>query len=128
MRKIIFSALAFMCTMTALADDFNLYYDSAEGAQNMKIEAVANIKKIVFEDGKIVAVLTDGTKKETPINDVKRLYFNTESAVSIEGIKEESIGKKGIYDLTGRALNLDINKNKLPKGIYIVDGKKVMVK
>lgn len=114
--------------MAAFADDFNLYYDSAEGTQNNKIEAVANLKKIVFEDGKIVAILADGTKKETPLTDVKRLYFNTESAVSIAGIKEESIGKQGIYDLTGRALNIDINKDKLPKGIYIVDGKKVMVK
>lgn len=128
MRKIIFSALTFMCAMAAFADDFNLYYDSAEGTQNNKIEAVANLKKIVFEDGKIVAILADGTKKETPLTDVKRLYFNTESAVSIAGIKEESIGKQGIYDLTGRALNIDINKDKLPKGIYIVDGKKVMVK
>jgi len=128
MKKIITLAAVFAFGIAAFADDFNLYYDSTEGSQGNKIEAVANLKKIVFENGKIVTVLADGTKKETPMENVKRLFFNTESAVSIEGVNAETIGKKGVYDLTGRTLNIDINNNKLPKGIYIVDGKKVMVK
>ncbi len=120
-------ALAMFCS-TAFADDFSLYYEATEGSQNNKIEAVANLQKITFEDGNIVITRKDGTTSKTAISLVKRLFFSTESVgIKEADIKEENAKKDKIYDLTGRTINVNLI-NELPKGIYIIDGKKVMVK
>lgn len=126
MRKLLTLTTAFALGLSAFADDFNLYYDSAE-EKNNKIETVANLQKIVFENGNLVVTLKNGTTTSLPMEGVTRLFFNTDAAVGIDDVKEETASKKGeVYDLTGRKLNIDINE--LPKGIYIVDGQKVLIK
>ena len=128
MKKTITLAIALILGLSAFADDFNLYYDSEEGKGN-KIESVSNLQKLVFEDGKLVVILKDGTSTSLPTEGMTRLFFNTETAVGIDNVKEEAANKKGeVYDLTGRRLNIDLNNGKLPKGIYIIDGQKVIIK
>ena len=126
MKKLLTMATALTLGLSAFADDFNLYYDSAE-EENNKIEAVANMQKIVFEDGNLVVTLKDGTSKSIPTAGITRLFFSTETAVGIEDLNVATTDKKGdVYDLTGRKLNIGINE--LPKGIYLVNGQKVLIK
>lgn len=126
MKKIFSLATALMLGLSAFADDFNLYYDSAE-EKNNKIETISNMQKIVFENGNVVIMLKDGTSTSLPTEGMTRLFFSTETAVGIEEVEETTACKKGeVYDLTGRKLNIDVNE--LPKGIYIIDGKKVLIK
>ena len=128
MKKIITLTTALALGLSAFADDFNLYYDSAEENGN-KIESVSNLQKLTFEDGKLVVTLKDGTSKSLPTAGITRLFFNTDKAVGIEEVEEVTANKKGeVYDLTGRKLSIDLNNEKLPKGIYIIDGQKVLVK
>lgn len=126
MKKLLTMATALTLGLSAFADDFNLYYDSAE-EENNKIEAVANMQKIVFEDGNLVVTLKDGTSKSIPTAGITRLFFSTETAVGIEDVNVATTDRKGdVYDLTGRKLNIGINE--LPKGIYLVNGQKVLIK
>lgn len=126
MKKLLTLAIVLTLGLSAFADDFNLYYDSAEGKNN-KIETVANLQKLTFENGNLVITFKDGTSTSLPTEGMTRLFFNTEAAVGIDNVKEETASKKGeVYDLTGRKLNIDINE--LPKGIYIIDGQKVLIK
>lgn len=114
--------------MTAFADDFKLYYDS-NASSATQVEMVDNLKKLTFEKGKMTVVRKDGTNTEVDLTNVKRLFFSTD-ATAIEEVKEEKTEQKGeVYDLMGRKLNFDLSKGlTLPKGLYIIDGKKVLVK
>lgn len=48
---------------------------------------------------------------------------------STDGYSEITVGSKGIYDLQGRAIDSDLfHSGACPKGVYIVNGKKVFVK
>ena len=126
MKKLLTLAIVLTLGLSAFADDFNLYYDSAEGKNN-KIETVANLQKLTFENGNLVITFKDGTSTSLPTEGMTRLFLNTDTAVGIDNVKEETASKKGeVYDLTGRKLNIDINE--LPKGIYIIDGQKVLIK
>ena len=128
MRKVFTLTVALAFGLSAFADDFNLYYDLADQTAN-RIEGVSSLQKLIFEDGNLVVVFKDGTSASLPTNGITRLYFSTETAVGIGGFKEETATKKGeLHDLTGRKLNIDPDSKKLPKGIYIVDGQKVIVK
>ena len=55
-------------------------------------------------------------------SNAKALKFNFDTT-GMEGVKVETEGKKVIYDLSGRRVN-----EMAQPGIYIVNGKKVMVK
>ncbi len=132
MKKVLLFLLFSVSVLTSFADDFNLYYDTTAGETDKKIESVANLQKLTFKDGQMTVVRTDGTTSILTISTIKRLFFSTtEGLTPIEDVKAEDIidVKKGeVYDLMGRKLNIDLNKGKLPKGIYIVSGKKVFVK
>lgn len=121
---------AFLLGMTAFADDFNLYYDATAGTEGNKIESVENLQKLTFEDGKMVVIRKDGTTSTVNISSIQRLYFSTDETVAIEEVKaENTTAKKGeVYDLTGRKLNIDPESQQLPKGIYIIDGKKKLIR
>ena len=114
--------------MTAFADDFKLYHDS-NASSATQVEMADNLKKLTFEKGKMTVVRKDGTNTEVDLTNVKRLFFSTD-ATAIEEVKEEKTEQKGeVYDLMGRKLNFDLSKGQtLPKGLYIIDGKKVLVK
>lgn len=131
MKKIITATAALLLGISAFADNFSLYYDytTATGDATDKIEDVANLKKITFKDGQMVAFRKDGTTSSYSIASVQRLYFRSIEADAIEEVKESATPKKGeVYDLMGRKLNIDLSKQQLPKGLYIIDGKKTLVK
>ena len=130
MKKFLTIIAAFILGLSAYAEDYTLYYDSTEGAKNNELVAVAQLQKLTFENGNLVLTMKNGTTKSASLASIKRLFFATSESVSIDGVKEDVIdsSKSGetVYDLTGRKLNVDV-KN-LTKGIYIVDGKKILVK
>lgn len=119
-----------MFGMSSFADDFTLYYDSTDGAVNSELSAVSQLRKLTFENGNLVLTMKNGTTKSTALASIKRLFFADKETVGINDVKEEDIetakASGAVYDLTGRKLN--VNLKSLPKGIYIVDGKKVLVK
>ena len=59
---------------------------------------------------------------------VKSFNINWNDVTGIEEVKNETRNgaKEGVYTLTGRRIFTDVKK--LPKGLYIVNGNKVMVK
>lgn len=129
MKKFFLIAATLMLSISTFAEDYSLYYDSKEGATNTELSAVAKLQKLTFENGNVVLTFKDGTSKSTAISSIKRLFFSVPGADAIEEVKEETLtGKKGVFDLTGRKLNIDVNSKNLPKGIYIIDGKKIQVK
>lgn len=132
MKKVILFFVFSASFLVSFADDFNLYYDTTAGETDKKIESVTNLQKLTFKDGQMTVVRTDGTTSTLTISTIKRLFFSTsEGLVAIEDVKAEDaidVKKGEVYDLMGRKLNIDLSKEKLPKGIYIVDGKKLYVK
>ena len=127
MKKLLSLATALMLGVSAMAEDYTLYYDAADGTTNKSMAAVTQLRKLTFENGNVVLTYKDGTTSSTAIADINRLFFATPEAVGIDEVKEETLSNafKGIYDLTGRKLS--VSKDNLPKGIYIVDGKKIIV-
>lgn len=111
--------------MAAMAeDDYTLYYStSSNPASAIAINNVSNIQKIVFKDGKMVTTMKDGSTTEQTASDVQRLWFSTPETVGIKTIKTEA-AQEAIYDLSGRRVKAS-SLEALPKGTYIVNGKKV---
>ena len=59
---------------------------------------------------------------------VKVLYVITDPATEISEIATESATSKSVYTIQGTFLGNDVDINSLPKGVYIIDGKKVLKK
>lgn len=59
---------------------------------------------------------------------VKILFVVDDVATEIGAIAAESAGANGVYTIQGTFLGDDIDINTLPKGMYIIDGKKVFKK
>ena len=128
MKKII-TLISFLALVTAAqAEDFSLYYDATDGSSK-QLGAVADLQKIVFGEGTMTIVKKDGTQVTTERSLVKRLYFFAGDPTAIQAVSTDGQQQQGneIHDLTGRKMNVN-DVNELPKGIYIVGGKKVNIK
>lgn len=130
MKHLSILAAAFMLGTSVFADDFNLYYMGKTSAENTKIESVENLQKLTFRDGTMVVTRKDGTTSTVSVANIQRLFFSTDATVAVEDVKAESTTDKRneVYDLSGRRQNVDPTQKRLPKGAYIVNGKKVLVK
>lgn len=120
-----------MLSVAAFADNntLTLYYDANDGTTNNMLEAVEKLQKITFSDGNVVLTRKDGTATSTAISVIKRMFFTTPEVVGVKSVQADEItaepGK--VYDLTGRRINVEMT-GKLQQGIYIIDGKKILVK
>lgn len=121
------AALA-LCALTAWADDFNLYYVGGNGSLAAQKWEVAQLSKVTFEGDKMNVIGTDGSVTEVPIADIRKLvFFTEEGATDIKDVEKDEKETKGeVRDLMGRLVTLD--RDQLPKGIYIIDGKKTLIK
>ncbi len=54
--------------------------------------------------------------------------FSGENNTAIENVTYEESLKDSVYNLNGQLMGIDIDVTSLPKGIYIVNGKKIVVK
>jgi len=126
--KKLFTIIALAASLTASADDFSLYYDLASGVKNTEVSAVSNLQKLVFDkEGKLIIYKKDGSSQTLDISNVSRLFFSTPQTVDIKKVDNEK-GEMNVFDLTGRKVNANQSANKLPKGIYIINGKKTIIK
>ena len=89
---------------------------------------VAQLSKVTFEGDKMNVIGTDGSVTEVPIADIRKLvFFTEEGATDIKDVEKDEKETKGeVRDLMGRLVALD--RDQLPKGIYIIDGKKTLIK
>ena len=116
-------------TLTTKADDFNLYYGANDGALAAQKWEVNKLQKITFEEGKMNVIETDGSTTVVSLTDIQKLVFYTEEgATDIKDVRDENLEqtKEDVYDLMGRKLNID--RDQLPSGIYIIAGKKTLIK
>ena len=120
MKKLFIMALLAIGTM-AYADDYKyltIGYNSVE-----KSIELATIQKITFNDGNVV-VATNNGDQAFPLNQMEKMFFSP-TATGIEAINKNQgsmFNGQSVYDLTGRRVE------KATKGIYIVDGKKIVIK
>lgn len=115
--------------LTAEAEDFNLYYVASDGTLATQKWEVNKLQKITFEEGKMHVIAKDGSTMDVPTAGIQKLVFNTEKGITgIEEIQDENQNqaKEEVYDLMGRKLDIAIDQ--LPKGIYIIAGKKTLIK
>jgi hypothetical protein len=94
-----------------------------------KVDGVVGFYKAQKNKDEGTAFLNNANKAYLPVSalpasvqNAKALKFNFDTT-GVEGVKVETAGKKVIYDLSGRRVN-----EMAQPGIYIVNGKKVMVK
>lgn len=124
MKRLFTITLLALATAT-YADDFRLYHE--ENARiTIDLGAIADMKKITFEKDRFIIEFKDGQTGGMAYG--QRLYFATQSTVGIDEVNTAVPSKpESIYDLTGRKINAS-RVSELPKGTYIMDGKKVLVK
>ena len=130
MKKILsLMAVLALGALTAEAEDFNLYYVASDGTLATQKWEVNKLQKITFEEGKMHVIAKDGSTTDVPTAGIQKLVFNTEKGITgIEEIEDENQNqaKEEVYDLMGRKLDIAIDQ--LPKGIYIIAGKKTLIK
>ena len=115
--------------LTAEAEDFNLYYVAKDGTVATQKWEVSKLQKITFEEGKMHVIAKDGSTTDVSTDGIQKLVFNTEKGITgIEEIQDENLyqAKEEVRDLMGRKLDIAIDQ--LPKGIYIIAGKKTLIK
>ena len=130
MKKLLFLTLLIVGT-TVYADDYKYL---TMGYNNMEKSIVLEtIQKITFENNQVVVTTSDG-KETFELAQMQRMFFS-DTATAVKSIdNEEAIDneRKGIYDLTGRRVSTSSphhsTASSLQKGIYIVNGKKVVFK
>ena len=115
--------------LTAEAEDFNLYYVAKDGTLATQKWEENKLQKITFEEGKMHVIAKDGSTTDVSTAGIQKLVFNTEKGITgIEEIQDENQNqaKEEVSDLMGRKLDIAIDQ--LPKGIYIIAGKKTLIK
>ena len=130
MKKILsLMAVLALGALTAEAEDFNLYCVAKDGTVATQKWEVNKLQKITFEEGKMHVIAKDGSTTDVPTAGIQKLVFNTEKGITgIEEVQDENQNqaKEEVYDLMGRKLDIAIDQ--LPKGIYIIAGKKTLIK
>lgn len=113
MKKLLLITMALCLSLGAMAD-------------GEKID-VSTLSKVTFEGNQVVLHYKDGT---TSMVDMATVTIDLSSATSIEdrlAITEKAgIEGKNIYNLKGQLVGTSAAR--LEKGIYIVGGKKVVIK
>lgn len=117
MKKIIMVALATMFSLSALADDYTLYVQTAAAEYTYAFD---NLQRITFSDGNMVIATKEGETAAVSISSIERVFFDKvatgiKSVENAEGV--ESAANREMYDLSGRPVSANAV---LPKGIYVV--------
>ena len=86
------------------------------------------VKRITFNGDEIVLVFADNTQKtvEMTAEKIDFVYDNVENSVFYQMETPKVKEQTGVYNLNGQSVSG--TREKLPKGIYIVDGRKGVVK
>lgn len=114
MKKLFFLGM-FCLSVAAMADDVQ------------KID-VSKVSKITFEGDNVVITYNNGTATTTA--DMATVVLDFSSATGIEErvvlLEKEGLEGKTVYNLNGQQVGNSAVR--LAKGVYIINGKKVIVK
>ncbi|MBR1546774.1 MAG: hypothetical protein IJ633_08300 [Prevotella sp.] len=114
MRKFLLFCGMFLLSMTVMA----------EGTEPEKINAT-ELSSITFEGDKVILHYKNGTT--TTVDDMETIVIDLTNASGIETVRQiEALRSKGVYNLQGQYLGQGVGN--LKKGVYVVDGKKVIIK
>ena len=116
MKKYMFLACCALClSLSVMAGD-------------NKTVSGAELSKITFEGDKVVLHYTNGTTET--IEDMSELVIDMSTATGIEERKalmeKHGLEGKKVYNLRGQYLGNQASQ--LQKGVYIINGKKVVIK
>ena len=117
MKKIIMAALATMFCLSALADDYTLYVQTAAAEYTYAFD---DLQRITFSDGNMVIATKTGETAAVNISSIERVFFDKVATgiKSVENAEDvESGDNREVYDLSGRRVSTNAV---LPKGIYVV--------
>ena len=119
MKKFIVMAMLTIGT-TVFADDYK-YLTVGYNSTEKSIE-LTTIQKITFENNQMVVATSDG-EQTFPQAQLEKMFFS-QTATGVKEVQSSEPKVQGsvLYDLTGRRVE------KASKGIYIVDGRKIVIK
>ena len=128
MKKIVLLlAILASATLTAHAEGYPfLTVQHSDGSQQ---SFASSGLVITFNDGNMV-VSQNGTKTTLALSDLSKMFFSNTSGIQQMENSESKMEDSSVYDLQGRKIvdRNSVNYKSLPKGIYIVGGRKVVVK
>ena len=118
MKKAYLLFLAVMLSVATFADN----------KQTVKIDGQVidkTVTEITFDGDNVVLQYSDNTSDQSDMSLVTLSFTYPTTGISqIEDIKKALQGK--VYDLQGQCVGTSLKG--LPKGIYIINGKKVVIK
>ena len=128
MKKFLLLPLSVVAS-AAWADNYSYLtvgYNSVE-----KSIVLETVQKITFANGQMLVTTSNGTEA-FPQNQLEKMFFSTvptaiESVQANASSSEQTEG--AIYDLSGRRVSdAALSAKSLKKGLYIVNGRKVVIK
>lgn len=119
MKKAIMLALVFVSASMSFAQDYNLYVESTQGTDLGGYD-LKQVQKVTFESGNVVITKKDGSKEQTNLANVNRLYFSTKP-LAVDGVEVDKNTESEVFDIQGRKVV------RPTEGLYIVNGKKMYI-
>ena len=127
MKKIVL-LLAIMASVTLSAHAEGYPFLTVQHSDGSQQSFASSGLVITFSDGNMV-VSQNGTKTTLALSDLSKMFFSTTSGIQQMENGELKMENTPVYDLSGRKIiNQSSSLKTLPKGIYIVGGRKVVVK
>lgn len=115
MKKLLFISCLMLSGMNAMADE-------------VEVINAKNVSKITFDGDNVIIHYTDGTSDKTA--DMATVTLDFSEVTSIEGriaiATKVGLEGKDVYNLSGQRVGNSVGA--LSKGIYIINGKKVIIK
>lgn len=118
MKKTILLSTLMLLSLTALADN--------EAKQTVKINGETidkTVSKITFDGDNVVLTFADQTSQTADMEQVSISFFYQTNGVEVlKTISPNTLEGKKIFNLQGQIVN------QVSKGVYIVDGKKIIIR
>lgn len=120
MKKILLLATAFFTAQAMLADNKVATQEVIVNNQTV----AKDVTKITFEGDNAVITFADNTQQTADMESVSInfLYDTT----GLRNVKSDDASQQKVYNLKGQLVNN--NTKGLKKGVYVVDGKKIIIK
>lgn len=114
-KLLLFSCCILLAAVNATADD------------GQKIDA-SKVKQITFRGNEVTIKYNDGTPDQTVDMETVTIDFSNVTGIDerIAISKKEGLEGKPVYNLKGQLVGNSVAR--LPKGIYIIGGKKLIIK
>lgn len=120
MQKLLLSLFAMMAVVTMQANDHVATQEVQIDGQTVAKE----VRKITFNGDNAVLTFADQSSQEV---DMESLLINfTYGTTAVSQVKSPVNGQQKVYNLKGQYVKNGVSG--LKKGVYVVDGKKIIIK